>query len=65
MLTVDYGQGRVFHTTMGHFDYSMECVGFRTTFQRGVEWAASGQVTQAVPEAFPSAEVSMSTAWNR
>lgn len=65
MLTVDYGQGHVFHTTMGHFDYSMECVGFRTTFQRGVEWAASGQVTQAVPDAFPSTEASMSVAWTK
>jgi type 1 glutamine amidotransferase len=63
LMAIDYGQGRVFHSTLGHFDYSMECLGFKTTFQRGVEWAASGQVTQAVPEAFPGAAKSVSFAW--
>ncbi len=27
VMTIDYGKGRVFHTPMGHADYSMECVG--------------------------------------
>ncbi|MDG2186466.1 MAG: ThuA domain-containing protein, partial [Mariniblastus sp.] len=35
-------------------DYSMECVGFITTFTRGSEWAATGKVTQGVPKDFPS-----------
>ena len=56
MLTIDYGNGRVFHTAMGHTDYSIECVGFITTFCRGVEWAATGNVTQSIPGDFPSAE---------
>jgi hypothetical protein len=34
----------------------MKCVGFRTTFARGVEWAATGKVTQPVPSDFPTAE---------
>lgn len=55
LLTVEYGKGRVFHTPMGHADYSMECVGFIISFQRGVEWAATGKVTQAsIPDDFPS-----------
>jgi type 1 glutamine amidotransferase len=54
LMTVNYGEGRVFHSTLGHFDYSMECVGFITTFQRGTEWAASGKVTQTIPADFPS-----------
>jgi hypothetical protein len=33
----------------------MECVGFITTFQRGAEWAATGKVTQQIPEDFPTA----------
>jgi hypothetical protein len=33
----------------------MHCVGFIVTFQRGAEWAASGNVTQAVPFDFPNA----------
>ena len=54
LMTIDYGKGRVFHTILGHTDYSMECVGFITTLQRGAEWAATGNVTQAVPDDFPS-----------
>ncbi len=57
IFTIDYGKGRVFHTPMGHADYSMECVGFIVTFTRGTEWAASGEVTQTeLPADFPTAE---------
>jgi type 1 glutamine amidotransferase len=56
LFTIRYGKGRVFHTPMGHADYSMECVGFITTLQRGTEWAATGEVTLPVPEDFPAAE---------
>jgi HEAT repeat protein/type 1 glutamine amidotransferase len=59
LFTVNYGKGRVFHTTLGHARElplpCMECVGFITTFQRGAEWAASGRVRQKVPEDFPTA----------
>ena len=34
IFTVRYGKGRVFHTPMGHAEYSQECVGFITTFTR-------------------------------
>jgi type 1 glutamine amidotransferase len=54
MMTIDYGEGRVFHTPMGHADYSMRCVGFYTTLQRGTEWAATGEVTIPIPDNFPS-----------
>lgn len=53
IMTIDYGKGRIFHTPMGHGDYSMECVGFIATLLRGTEWAATGKVTQAIPEDFP------------
>ena len=53
IMVIDYGEGRVFHTPLGHADYSMEGVGFITVFKRGAEWAATGQVTQDVPEDFP------------
>jgi type 1 glutamine amidotransferase len=56
LLTIEYGKGRVFHTPMGHADYSMECVGFIASLQRGAEWAATGAVTQALPPDFPSAD---------
>lgn len=63
LMAINYGKGRVFHSTLGHFDYSMECVGFITTLQRGTEWAATGKVTQEVPKDFPSAVASISRSW--
>ena len=60
IFTIDYGKGRVFHTPMGHADYSMKCVGFIVTLQRGTEWAATGKVTQKIPDDFPSADKSSS-----
>jgi len=59
LMTITFGKGRIFHTTMGHADEgggpSMHCAGFITTLQRGAEWAATGEVTQKVPWDFPSA----------
>ncbi len=56
MMAIAYGKGKVFHTPLGHTDYSMECIGFITLLQRGAEWAASGTVTQALPNDFPTVE---------
>jgi type 1 glutamine amidotransferase len=56
LMVIQYGQGRVFHTTMGHNDVSMNDVGFITTLARGAEWAATGQVTLPVPANFPTAD---------
>ncbi len=55
LMTLDYGKGRVFHTTLGHDISALTCMGFIVTFQRGTEWAATGKVTQKVPEGFPTA----------
>lgn len=63
LMAIDYGKGRVFHTALGHMDYSMECVGFISTFQRGVEWAATGEVTQKIPDDFPDAESVSARKW--
>jgi type 1 glutamine amidotransferase len=60
LMTVEYGRGRVFHTTLGHADYSMRCVGFITTFTRGTEWAATGNVTIPIPADFPTDKESRS-----
>ncbi|MGD0892879.1 MAG: ThuA domain-containing protein [Terracidiphilus sp.] len=56
LMVVNYGEGRVFHTTMGHDVAALSCVGFMTTFQRGTEWAATGKVTQKAPATFPTAK---------
>ncbi|MBL9131190.1 MAG: ThuA domain-containing protein [Verrucomicrobiaceae bacterium] len=55
-MVLSYQKGRVFHTTLGHADYSMLDRGFYTLLQRGTEWAATGDVkaTAAVPADFPT-----------
>jgi len=60
LMAITYGDGRIFHTTLGHEDYSMECVGFIVSFQRGAEWAATGEVTQTIPTDFPGAAATSS-----
>lgn len=65
LMAINFGQGRIFHSTLGHFDYSMECVGFITTLQRGAEWAATGEVTQDVPLDFPTKLETSSRSWNK
>lgn len=61
LMDIRYGKGRVFHTTLGHCNKdddesvsTLNCVGFIATLQRGTEWAATGNVTQAVPDDFPA-----------
>ena len=61
LMAIDYGKGRVFHTTLGHVGPkdsepvdSISCVGFIVTLQRGTEWAATGKVTQSIPDDFPT-----------
>src|SRR5207244_12366182 len=52
LMTLSYGKGRVFHTTLGHDINALSSVDFVVTFQRGTEWAATGAVTQNVPANF-------------
>ena len=56
IMTLSYGKGRVFHTPMGHADYSMKCAGFQSVILRGTEWAATGKVTIPLPKDFPGAD---------
>jgi hypothetical protein len=49
LWTLNYGQGRIFVTALGHDAAAMKTAGFITTLQRGSEWAATGQVTIAAP----------------
>ena len=56
LMVLNYGKGRIFHTTLGHDVAALSDVGFITTLQRGTEWAATGNVTQKVPAGFPTAD---------
>lgn len=60
LFTIRYGNGRIFHTVLGHVKgsgphVSMQCAGFIATLQRGAEWAATGEVLQEIPAEFPNA----------
>ena len=57
LLTINYGKGRIFHTPMGHADYSVSCVGFITSILRGTQWAATGKVDIPIPADFPKSDV--------
>jgi type 1 glutamine amidotransferase len=54
LMVSKFGKGRVFHTTFGHDVVALSSVDGVVTFQRGVEWAATGKVTQPVPASFPT-----------
>ncbi len=56
LFTVEYGKGRVFQNALGHTAKELGSVAFITTFRRGTEWAATGKVTQEVPDDFPTAD---------
>lgn len=50
MWTNKYGGGRTFVTTIGHGPGTWERFSFITLFVRGVEWAATGEVTLHAPD---------------
>ena len=59
LMTIEWGKGRIFHTVLGHVGRgtehpAVECESFMVTFLRGTEWAATGKVTQKVPDGFPN-----------
>ena len=54
VMTIKYKKGRIFHTTLGHDEIAFSSVGLITLIQRGTEWAATGRVTQNLPDDFPT-----------
>ena len=54
LMVIDYGEGRIFHSILGHSDKQMKEGSFVTTFLRGTEWAATGKVTIPIPVDFPN-----------
>ena len=53
LMAIAFGKGRVFHTALGHAGEQCRSVAFIATFQRGTEWAATGNVTLRIPGDFP------------
>jgi len=56
LMVLTFGKGRIFHTVLGHDLAALNSVGFIATYQRGVEWAATGKVTRKAPADFPTAD---------
>lgn len=60
LMTINYGKGKIFHSTLGHtgkdHNNTTLCAGFITTLLRGSEWVATGNVTQEISADFPDAE---------
>lgn len=54
LMVSRFGKGRIFHTAVGHDALAMSSVDAVVTLQRGVEWAATGKVTQKLPTTFPN-----------
>lgn len=54
LMAINFGKGRVFHTTLGHGAEALGGLGFQITFARGAEWAATGKVTLPAPGALTS-----------
>jgi uncharacterized protein len=50
LMAIKFGEGRVFHTTLGHYVEALNGLGFQVTFSRGTEWAATGKVTIPAPK---------------
>jgi len=53
LMAISWGKGRIFHTVLGHELTVHSGASFIVTFLRGAEWAATGKVTQKVPDDFP------------
>lgn len=51
LWTVEYGKGRIFGDMLGHDGPAVQTPTFLMTFTRGSEWAATGNVTLALPAA--------------
>jgi type 1 glutamine amidotransferase len=58
LMAIKWGKGRIFHTALGHVGGeakhpAVEGASFIVTFLRGTEWAATGKVSQKLPDDFP------------
>jgi type 1 glutamine amidotransferase len=51
-----YVKGRVYHNVLGHDVKGMESPGFKALMIRGVEWAATGKVSSALPAELKKSE---------
>ena len=48
-FVLDYGKGRVFHTTLGHDVKALTTPGTSELIRRGAVWAAGRELTPVAP----------------
>ncbi|MDP2337392.1 MAG: PmoA family protein [Bacteroidota bacterium] len=65
ILTQKSGKGRSFFLVLGHNVQAMRNLGFQTLLLRGSEWAASGKVTQKIPDELSLDDQSRKLSWQK
>ncbi|MEI8115845.1 MAG: DUF6807 family protein, partial [Bacteroidia bacterium] len=65
ILSQQIGQGRSFFLVLGHNVLAMKNLGFQTLLLRGSEWAATGKVTQKIPDELSLNNPSRKLAWQK
>ena len=65
ILTQNIGNGRSFFLLLGHDVNAMKNLGFQTLLLRGSEWAATGKVTQKVPDELSLDDQSRKLSWKK
>jgi type 1 glutamine amidotransferase len=53
VICTSFGAGRCFYNVLGHDTTAMQNVAWSTLMLRGIEWAATGQVTIPIPQNWP------------
>lgn len=56
LIVVPYGKGRCVNNMLAHSGKQLESVDTIVLLQRCAEWAATGKVTQKIPDDFPSVD---------
>lgn len=63
IMVSHYGKGRIFHTILGHDARAMRNSGFQALLKRGIEWTATGNVMQPLPQELSSTKSSYTYKW--
>lgn len=65
ILSQQIDKGRSFFLVLGHDVKAMKNLGFQTLLLRGSEWAATGKVTQKIPDELSLDEQSRKLSWQK
>lgn len=65
VLSKQIGKGRTFFLGLGHDVQAMKNSGFQTLLLRGSEWAATGKVTQRIPDELSKDDPSRNLSWQK